>query len=55
VTLAFGEPIVLGEALASPSAQVVEEYHRKLVAGFVQTFDTHKASFGWAHKHLKIV
>jgi 1-acyl-sn-glycerol-3-phosphate acyltransferase len=55
VTLAFGEPLLVPsnpDPTAKPSPALVEEYHKKFVQGLVETFDTHKDSFGWGHKRL---
>ena len=56
VTLAFGDPIHVPKShRAKPSEEEVDAFHRRLVQGFVDVFDTHKAAFGWAHKRLKVV
>lgn len=56
VTIAFGDPIVFkGEGVRKPEKEQVDKYHAKLVQGFQDVFDTHKAAYGWGHKTLKIV
>jgi len=38
-----------------PSKQLVDEYHAKLLDGYMHLFEQHKAAFGWGQKELKFV
>jgi len=54
VLVACGEPICCPKT-AEPSQQLIDEYHAKLVEGYVRVFEQHKDAFGWAHKELQLV
>ena len=38
-----------------PSAELINEYHAKLMAGYMQVFEQHKAAYGWGDRTLKLV
>jgi hypothetical protein len=63
--LAFGEAVDPAEAAAAagapaaggegrPSAAAVEAAHARLVAGFREAFEAHRAAFGWPDCALRI-
>eukprot|EP00322_Chrysochromulina_rotalis_P018503 CAMPEP_0115839044 /NCGR_PEP_ID=MMETSP0287-20121206/6050_1 /TAXON_ID=412157 /ORGANISM="Chrysochromulina rotalis, Strain UIO044" /LENGTH=390 /DNA_ID=CAMNT_0003292607 /DNA_START=8 /DNA_END=1180 /DNA_ORIENTATION=- len=54
VLVACGDPIVCPK-VESPSQEMIDKYHEKLVDGYRQVFDQHKEAFGWGHKELQIV
>lgn len=54
ITMAFGEPIVVPK-VDNPTQAQVDEYHTKLMSGFLDAFNTHKAAYGWSEKELKLV
>jgi len=54
VLLAFGEPIIVPK-VENPTNEQIEEYHSKLMDGYLEVFNKHKASYGWADKKLKLV
>lgn len=54
VLTAIGNPIIVPK-VENPSVEQINEYHQKLMDGFVEVFDTHKAAFGWQSKHLRLV
>lgn len=55
VLVALGTPVHVGAANPSPAKEEVDALHAKLVDGFRQTFDAHKAEYGWASRELQIV
>lgn len=57
VMVAFGDPIVFPENKGGEKAsrETVAKFHGRLVDGFKDVFDTHKASYGWPDKQLKVV
>ena len=54
VLVACGEPIMCPQTDA-PSAELINEYHAKLMAGYMQVFEQHKAAYGWGDRTLKLV
>lgn len=54
ILMAFGEPIVVPK-VENPTQEQIDEYHRKLMEGFLKAFEVHKAAYGWEHKSLKLV
>eukprot|EP00928_Gymnodinium_smaydae_P029915 TRINITY_DN22391_c0_g2_i1.p1 TRINITY_DN22391_c0_g2~~TRINITY_DN22391_c0_g2_i1.p1 ORF type:complete len:364 (-),score=32.14 TRINITY_DN22391_c0_g2_i1:355-1446(-) len=54
VLLAFGNPIEVPKVEVPTQAQI-DEYHAKLIDGYKEVFDTHKAAYGWSHKTLKLI
>lgn len=54
ILLAFGEPVVVPK-IETPTKEQIEEYHGKLMASFMQAFETHKLAYGWPQKTLKLV
>ena len=55
VLVALGAPIEVGPPNPSPTREEVDALHARLVAGFLATFDEHKAEYGWADRELQIV
>ena len=54
VLVACGEPIMCPQT-DEPSAELINEYHAKLMAGYMQVFEQHKAAYGWGDRTLKLV
>lgn len=54
VLLAFGDPIVVPK-IEDPSKAQIDEYHKKLMEGFLKVFDKHKGAYGWSDKTLRLV
>ena len=52
--VACGEPIICPQTDA-PSDELINEYHAKLMAGYMQVFEKHKAAYGWGDRTLKLV
>ena len=48
----FGLDLMLRDA---PSQSEIDCYHSFLLDGFKETFDKHKAAYGWSQKTLMIV
>eukprot|EP00964_Phaeocystis_antarctica_P128616 scaffold92411_cov69-Phaeocystis_antarctica.AAC.2 len=38
----------------APSDELINEYHAKLMAGYMQVFEQHKAAYGWGDRTLKL-
>eukprot|EP00743_Colponemidia_sp_Colp-15_P004639 GILK01004999.1.p1 GENE.GILK01004999.1~~GILK01004999.1.p1 ORF type:complete len:357 (+),score=33.95 GILK01004999.1:83-1153(+) len=53
VVAVMADPIPVPH-LQNPSADLIAEYHGKFLSSLQELFDTHKASYGWAHKKLII-
>lgn len=54
VLTALGAPIECPR-VEKPSREMVDEYHAKLLAGYKELFEQHKAAYGWSTKELKFV
>lgn len=54
VSLCLGDPIMC-PSIAEPTKEDIDKYHAQMVESFTQTFEKHKAAYGWPDKKLKIV
>lgn len=52
VLTAIGDVIPVPK-LDEPTVEQINAYHSKLLEGFTQVFETHKAAYGWPHKKLE--
>jgi len=53
VLVACGEPIPCPKTEA-PTQDLIDEYHAKLMAGYHEVFEQHKAAYGWSNRKLKL-
>ena len=55
ITMLVGDPIEVppGGKVEKPSQADIDDMHERILAGIKDTFDTHKAALGWAHKVMK--
>ena len=54
VTVALGEPIEC-PTIPNPTMEQVDEWHARMLQGYTDVFETHKAACGAAHKTLRFV
>ena len=48
-------PTVAKHSRSEPKQSEIDLYHTLLLDSFKDTFNTHKAAYGWQHKTLMIV
>jgi 2-acylglycerol O-acyltransferase 2 len=54
VLMAIGDPIHCPR-IEKPSKELVDQYHAKLLEGYAELFEQHKAAYGWEQKKLRFV
>mmetsp|Transcript_13901 Transcript_13901/g.27456 ORF Transcript_13901/g.27456 Transcript_13901/m.27456 type:complete len:388 (-) Transcript_13901:77-1240(-) len=54
--MAFGKPVEMppNPQGVKPERDEVDQYHARLVASFTETFDAHKAAYGWPDTELVV-
>lgn len=54
ITVCLGEPIECPK-IEEPTQDQINLYHQKMLDGYQQVFETHKAAYGWDDRTLKFV